>query len=286
MKNRRDHGDLSPASWASRAREAAEAIRQRAVYPPDAAIILGSGLGALAEQVRAEAVVPFQDIPHFPRAGVEGHTGRLFVGTLEGQPVAVMQGRAHFYEGYTMPEVIFPVRVLYALGARILIVTNASGGLNPEFHAGDLMVITDHINFMGTNPLIGPNEEMLGPRFPDMSQAYDPELISVAEVAALRTGVQLRKGIYIGVSGPSYETPAELRMMRRLGADAVGMSTVHEVIAARHAGMRAMGISAITDMATGEAPEKVTHEEVIAIAKRVEPVFVRLMKLIVTMLPR
>ncbi len=273
-------------SWAERAREAADAIRRRAARTPEVALILGSGLGALADAVIADAVIPYAEIPQFPRPAVEGHAGRLLIGRLDTRPVAVMQGRAHFYEGYTIADVVFPVRVLHALGAPILIVTNASGGLNRDFRAGDLMLITDHINFMGTNPLMGPNEEALGPRFPDMSAAYDPALIAVAEVAAVGARIPLRKGVYIGVSGPSYETPAELRMMVGWGADAVGMSTVHEVIAARHAGMRVLGISAITDMATGEAAAVITHEEVMAVAKRVEPDFVRLVRLIVNMLPR
>ncbi|MGQ0569332.1 MAG: purine-nucleoside phosphorylase [Armatimonadota bacterium] len=273
-------------TWAARAREAAAAIRRRADRPPEVAIILGSGLGALAESAHADGVIPYAEIPHFPRTGVEGHSGRFVIGTLEGRAVAVMQGRAHFYEGYTMADVVFPVRVLHALGARMLIVTNAAGGLNRDFRAGDLMVIADHINFMGTNPLVGPNEEDLGPRFPDMSAPYDVGMIALAEEAAGSLSIPLRKGVYIGVSGPSYETPAELRMMARWGADAVGMSTVHEVISARHAGMRVLGISAITDMATGEGSEKVTHEDVIATARRIEPEFVRLIRRIVAMLPR
>ncbi|MGQ0548841.1 MAG: purine-nucleoside phosphorylase [Armatimonadota bacterium] len=272
-------------TWAARAQEAAAAIQRRADRAPLAGIILGSGLGALAEHVRADAVIPYEEIPHFPRPAVEGHAGRLLIGTLEGHPSAVMQGRAHFYEGYAMGQVVFPVRVLRALGAQTLIVTNAAGGLNPVFRAGDLMIITDHINFMGTNPLIGPNEDDCGPRFPDMSAAYDAELITLAEEAAIRSGVTLRKGVYIGVSGPSYETPAELRMMRRWGADAVGMSTVHEVITARHCGMRVLGISAIADMATGEAAAVVTHEEVIATMRRIEPAFVALVRSIVNLLP-
>jgi purine-nucleoside phosphorylase len=273
-------------TWAGRAREAATAIRERADRTPDAAIILGSGLGALADHVRADAVIPFAEIPHFPRTGVEGHYGRLVVGTLDDRVVAVMQGRAHLYEGHTIAEVAFPVRVLAALGAPVLIVTNASGGLNRHFAAGDLMVIADHINFMGTNPLIGPNEDELGPRFPDMSDAYDPSLIALAEAAALEVGIPLRKGVYIGVLGPSFETPAELRMMARWGADAVGMSTVHEVVTARHIGMRVLGLSAIADMATGEGQVKVTHEGVLATGRRIEPQFVRLVRRIVSRLPR
>ena len=278
-------------TWAARAREAADTIRRRIDRKPDVGIILGSGLGALADVMSADPTcaseaIPYEEIPHFPRPRVEGHAGRLVLGALDGRPVAVMQGRAHFYEGFPMAQVIFPVRVLRALGAHTLIITNAAGGLNPQFRAGDLMLITDHINFMGTNPLIGPNEDELGPRFPDMSAPYDAELIKVAEVVAVGAGIPLRKGIYIGVSGPSYETPAELRMMARWGADAVGMSTVHEVITARHRGMRVLGISAITDMATGETVAAVTHEEVMAVATRIAPDFVRLLRVIVQMLPR
>ncbi len=274
-------------SWAMRAREAAEVVRRRSgqVGRPDAAVILGSGLGALADAVSPEVVIPYDEIPHFPLTAVEGHAGRLVVGRLDGRSVVVMQGRAHYYEGHAMAVVVHPVRMLHALGARTLIITNAAGGLNPQFRAGDLMLITDHINFMGTNPLIGPNEETLGPRFPDMSAPYDAALIAVAEAAAAETGIDVRRGVYVGVSGPSFETPAELRMMARFGADAVGMSTVHEVITARHAGMRVLGISAITDMATGEAVAPVTHQEVIATARRLEPYFVRLVRAIIRSLP-
>jgi len=271
-------------NWAARAREAAQAVARIGARTPEVAVILGSGLGALADEVSADAAIAYGEIPHFPRPGVEGHAGRLVVGTLEGRAVAVMQGRAHFYEGHTMAEVTFPVRVLHALGARILVVSNAAGGLNRQWYTGDLMVISDHINFMGANPLVGPNEAELGPRFPDMSAAYDKELIAVAEAAALDVGVLLRKGIYVGVSGPSYETPAELRMLARWGADAVGMSTVHEVIVARHAGMRVLGLTAITDMATGEAVGHVSHEEVLAVARELEPRFVRLTRRIIATL--
>ncbi len=273
-------------TWAARALEAAVAIKQRADRAPEIGIILGSGLGALARDVRADASIPFGEIPHVLPTGVEGHAGRLVIGTLEGRAVAVLQGRAHFYEGHPIAGVVFPVRVLHALGARILIVTNAAGALNREWAAGDLMVISDHINFMGTNPLIGPNEDDLGPRFPDMSAAYDPAIVALAEQAARELGITLRKGVYVGVPGPSYETPAELRMFARWGADAVGMSTVHEAITARHAGMRVLGLSAITDMATGETVSTVTHEEVIATARRIEPNFVRLVRRLVATLPR
>ncbi len=272
-------------NWAARAREAAQAVQRIVARTPEVTVILGSGLGALADAVSSDAIIAYDEIPHFPRPSVEGHAGRLVVGTLEGRSVAVMQGRAHFYEGYTMAEVVFPVRVLHALGARILVVSNAAGGLNRQWRAGDLMVISDHINFMGPNPLVGPNEAELGPRFPDMSVAYDKDLVALAEAAALDLGIPLRKGIYVGVSGPSYETPAELRMLARWGADAVGMSTVHEVIAARHAGMRVLGLTAITDMATGEVVGPVSHEEVLAVARELEPRFVRLVRRIVATLP-
>ncbi|MDR7440162.1 MAG: purine-nucleoside phosphorylase, partial [Armatimonadota bacterium] len=222
--------------------------------------------------------VPYAEIPHFPRPTVEGHAGELVLGRLEGKPVAILRGRAHLYEGYSPQEVAFPVRVLHALGCRLLVVTNAAGGLNREWRAGDLMVISDHINLQATNPLLGPNDERLGPRFPDMSRAYDPELVALAERCALEERIPLRRGVYVAVLGPSYETPAELRMLRLLGADAVGMSTVPEVIAARHLGMRVLGISAITDMATGEVVQPVTHEEVLRVARELEPRFVRLVR--------
>lgn len=273
-------------TWASRAREAAEVVRRQWNLTPGVGIILGSGLGALADHLDAAARVPYREIPHFPQPQVEGHRGQLVLGALEGRPVAVMQGRPHFYEGYAMAEVVFPVRVLHALGARTLIVTNAAGGLNRLYRAGDLMVIVDHINFMGTNPLVGPNEDDLGTRFPDMSAAYDPALVALAEEAAVALGIPLRRGVYLGVSGPSYETPAELRLMARWGADAVGMSTVHEVITARHAGMRVLGFSAIADMATGEVVASVTHEDVLTVMRRLEPDFVRLVRRVVAALPR
>ena len=260
---------------------AVSVVRARVSLAPQVAIILGSGLGALAGEVRADAVVPYAEIPGFPRSTVEGHAGNLLIGRLEGRAVAVMQGRAHFYEGYSLADVVFPVRVIRALGARVLLVSNAAGGINRLWSSGDLMIIADHINFMGSNPLMGPNDPDLGPRFPDMSQAYDPDLIALAERAALAEGIAIRKGVYAGVHGPSYETPAELRMLRGWGADAVGMSTVPEVIAARHMGMRVLGITAITDMATGEQIKTVTHEDVMAVAREIEPKFIRLMKRIV-----
>lgn len=256
-------------------------VRRKTKLRPQLALILGSGLGALAAEVKADAIVPYADIPHFPQSTVEGHAGRLVVGQLEGKPVVAMQGRVHYYEGYPVADVVFPLRVMRMLGAQTLIVSNAAGGVNRQWQAGDLMLIADHINLTGANPLIGANDPELGPRFPDMLQAYDPELIALAERVALGEGVAIRKGVYLGLAGPNYETAAEYRMIALLGADAVGMSTVPEVIAARHMGMRVLGISAITDLHTGESAEPTSHEVVIAVAKQIEPKFVRLVKRIV-----
>ncbi len=264
-----------------RMEQAAAAVRARIDFNPKLAIVLGSGLGALADHIQDPVAVPYTEIPHFPTSTVAGHAGRLVLGWLEGKPVAAMQGRVHLYEGYSAQEVVFPIRVLFGLGCRTLIVSNAAGGLNREWRAGDLMVITDHINFQGTNPLVGPNDDTLGPRFPDMSRPYDPELVELAERCALEERVVLRRGVYVAVLGPSYETAAELRMLRAWGADAVGMSTVPEVIAARHLGMRVLGLTAITDLATGEVVQPVTHEEVLRVARELEPRFVRLVRRIV-----
>jgi len=256
-------------------------IRATSPLVPRIAMTLGSGLGALADDIERGAAIPYAEIPTFPRSTVEGHAGRLVLGHLDGAPVVAMHGRVHYYEGHGITDVVFPLRVMWALGAEIFIVTNSAGGINRQWKAGDLMIIADHINFMGTNPLIGPNDPALGPRFPDLSVAYDPELIGVAERAAAAEGISIRKGVYVAVSGPNYETPAELRMLGRWGADAVGMSTVPEVIAARHVGMRVLGISAITDMATGEQVQPVSHEDVLATARALEPQFVALVRRIV-----
>jgi purine-nucleoside phosphorylase len=272
-------------TWAERAREAAAVIRRHLRRGPEVAIVLGSGLGALADLVEADAVVPYAEIPHFPRPGVPGHAGRLVLGTIEGRAVAVLQGRAHFYEGIPLAQVVFPVRTLRVLGARVLLVTNASGGLNPAFAPGDLLLITDHINGMGTNPLVGPNEDDFGPRFPDMAAAYDPALAAILRETAAEAGIVLREGVYLAVPGPLYETPAELRMMRGWGADAVGMSTVPEVIAARHAGMRVAGLSVIANLATGETPAVATHGEVLAVVRRAAPQCAALVRGLVRRLP-
>ncbi len=268
-----------------RVAEAVEAVRARWSGIPEAGIILGSGLGALGEAVEEAVVVRYREIPHFPIPGAAGHEGALVLGRLEGREVAIMRGRCHLYEGYSAQDVTFPVRVLARLGARVLIVTNAAGGLNPAFQAGDLMLISDHINFTGTNPLVGPNDEALGPRFPDVSAAYESAFRAAAGQAASAESVPVRTGVYAGVLGPSYETPAEIAMLRGWGADAVGMSTVAEVIVARHAGLRVLGISAITNAAAGSKAAPVSHEEVLRVANALEPRFVRLMRRIVRDLP-
>jgi len=260
--------------------EALAAVRDRAAAAPQCAIVLGSGLGTLADVMDRDAVLPYRTIPHFPEPGAAGHAGELVLGRLDGRPVAVLCGRAHLYEGYTAQQLALPVRVLAALGARVLVLTNAAGALAPAFRRGDLMLLADQLNLTGTNPLVGPNDESIGPRFPDMSAAYDPELRALAAAAAKAEGIALRTGVYAGVLGPSYETPAEIRMLRAMGADAVGMSTVVEAIAARHAGLRVLGIAAITNAAAGSA-ETLSHDDVLAAAAALAPRFVRLVRRIV-----
>ncbi|MBA4495698.1 purine-nucleoside phosphorylase [Paenactinomyces guangxiensis] len=258
--------------------EAKNKIRGLTEHQPQIGLILGSGLGDLAKEMEEAIVVPYGEIPHFPVSTVEGHAGQLVIGKMGGKTVAAMQGRFHFYEGYSMNEVVFPVYVMKALGIQLLIATNAAGGMNSGFRPGDLMVITDHLNMTGSNPLIGPNLAELGPRFPDMSSAYTPELREVAFTVAKQQGAQLQQGVYAGVSGPTYMTPAELIMLRNLGGDAVGMSTVPEVIAASHAGLKVLGISCITDMAIGEELEPLSHDQVVEVANRTKPVFMKLVK--------
>jgi purine-nucleoside phosphorylase len=254
----------------------AATIQRRTEVRPRVGLILGSGLSTLADAVEDGVVIPYGEIPHFPVSTVEGHVGRLVVGRLEGQAVAVMQGRAHYYEGYSMAEVGFPVRVLQVLGIEILVITNAAGGLNAEFRAGDPMLITDHINLIGMsglNPLRGPNLDDLGPRFPDMSRAYDPELRTLARQVAREAGVVLREGVYICLAGPSFETPADLRFLRVIGADAVGMSTVPEATVARHGGTRVLGLSGISNVlpVEGAPPVETTHEEVLEAGRMLVP---------------
>jgi purine-nucleoside phosphorylase len=254
----------------------AATIQRRTEVRPRIGLILGSGLSTLADAVEDGVVIPYGEIPHFPVSTVEGHVGRLVVGRLEGQAVAVMQGRAHYYEGYSMAEIALPVRVLQVLGIEILVITNAAGGLNSEFRAGDPMLITDHINLIGMsglNPLRGPNLDDFGPRFPDMSRAYDPELRTLARQVAREADVVLREGVYICLAGPSFETPADLGFLRVIGADAVGMSTVPEATVARHGGTRVLGLSGISNVlpVEGAPPVETTHEEVLEAGRMLVP---------------
>jgi purine-nucleoside phosphorylase len=252
--------------------EAAQFIRGKTKVLPQIGIILGTGLGSLADAINVDAKIPYEEIPHFPVSTVESHTGRLILGEISGQSVVAMQGRFHYYEGYDLKQVTFPVRVMKALGANALVVSNACGGLNPHFNSGDIVVITDHINLQGSNPLFGPNDESLGPRFPDMYNCYDPELITLAENVALNQGLKLQKGVYVAVGGPNLETAAEYRFLRFIGADVVGMSTVPEVIVARHQGMRVLGFSLITDMGLPDALGPMNMEKILATAAKSEPV--------------
>ena len=250
---------------------AAAVVRGRWPHTPSAAIILGTGLGALARAIAVEATLEYAEIPGFPLSTVESHAGRLICGTLGAKRVIAMQGRFHAYEGYTLQQVTFPVRVLRALGAPVLLVSNACGGMNPAWQAGDLMLIAHHINLLGDNPLIGPNDDALGPRFPDMSAVYDEPLRALARAVARDRGIQLREGVYVAVAGPNLETRAEYRMLRALGADVVGMSTVPEVMVAVHGGMRVLGVSIVTDMCLPDALEVATLERIVATAVAAEP---------------
>ena len=252
---------------------AREAIVARGGAGPKVGLILGSGLGDLADRIEDPVRIPYAEIPHFSVSTAPGHAGRLVIGKLSGQRVVAMQGRVHYYEGYTMQQVTFPVRVMKALGCESLIVTCASGGLNPGFSAGDLMLIVDHINMMGEDPLRGPNAEGLGPRFPAMVGAYTPHLQDVARDVAAELGIDLRQGVYSPIAGPCYNTSAELRMLQLLGSDAVGMSTVPEVVTAAHMGLSVLGIACITDMALPDHPVHLTHEQVMETAERTRPQF-------------
>ena len=250
---------------------AAACISARWPHQPAAGIILGSGLGGIASALADRVTIPYDEIPHFARSTAHGHAGQLVCGLLEGVPVVVMEGRQHAYEGYPLSQITFPVRVLRRLGAGLLVVTNACGGLNPMYRTGDLMVIDDHINLMNDNPLIGINDERLGPRFPDMSAPYTPALIDVALAAARRGDFAAHRGVYVAVTGPNLETRAEYRFLRGIGADVVGMSTVPEVIVAVHAGLAVLGISVITDMCLPDALEVATVERILAVARSAEP---------------
>ena len=257
---------------------AADAVRGKSKTSPLAAIILGTGLGGLAGEIKAEAAIPYEEIPGFVRSTLETHAGKLILGTLEGKPVVAMQGRFHRYEGYSMAEITFPVRVMRALGARVLLVSNAAGGVNRRFAPGDLMVISDHINLMGDNPLIGPNEEKLGPRYPDMCNCYDPVLRELALDIAREERIRCHSGVYAAMTGPSLETAAEYRMLAAIGADAIGMSTVPEVIVAVHAGLKVLGVSVVTDRCVADALKPANVPEIIRIATEAEPRLTLLMR--------
>jgi purine-nucleoside phosphorylase len=256
-----------PPSIAAHLDDCIFAIRKRVQLEPVVGVVLGSGLGAFADRLEGLVKIPYRDLPHMPASAVQGHAGNLCFGKMGGVPVVCMQGRVHLYEGHSVHKVVQGVRTMARMGVRCVLLTNAAGGLEPSWAAGDLMSVTDHLNLTGTSPLIGPNDDALGPRFPDMSVAYDVELRGMLENVAKTAGIPLRKGIYAGLLGPSYETPAEVRMVRGLGAQAVGMSTVHEVIALRHMGVRVGALSCITNLAAGISPTLLDHSEVEATAK-------------------
>jgi purine-nucleoside phosphorylase len=263
-------------SEVQRIEEAAAAIRARTRIRPGAGIILGTGLGDFAAALTPDAVIPYADIPHFPVSTVESHAGELHLGTLAGRPVAIMKGRVHYYEGYTMRQVAFPVRVLKALGCGTLVITNAVGGMNPDMPAGSIVVTTDHINLMGDSPLIGPNEDTLGPRFPDMSEPYTRSLVALAERIALEQRIPLQRAVFVAVHGPSLETAAEYRFLRWIGADVVGMSLVPENLVAVHGGQRVLALNVVTDACLPDALEPASIPEILAVAGRTAPSLIRL----------
>jgi purine-nucleoside phosphorylase len=273
---------MASTSLYERAEHATRVIRARINVEPRIAIVLGSGLGGFADDFEDAVGIPYEEIPGFVRSTAEGHVGRLVAGKVESVPVLAMQGRVHYYEGYSFEEVTFPIRTFKLLGIKTLILTNAAGGINVQLTQGALMVISDHLNLMGDNPLRGPNDERFGPRFPDMSAVYSPELQELVVDEAKGAGVEVRRGIYGALSGPSYETPAEIHLLRTLGADAVGMSTVPEAIVARHMGLEVLGISCITNMAAGISDEPINHEEVMATGDRVRETFAELLRRVVS----
>jgi len=264
--------------------EAVASLRGRTSLVPEVGVILGTGLGTLAEGLTVETRIPYKDIPHFAVSTVESHKGELVFGKLGGRPAVVMSGRVHFYEGYTMHQVSFPVRVMQALGAKTLIVSNACGGMNPLFAAGDIMLVTDHINLMGDNPLIGPNDETLGPRFPDMSQPYDRALLALAEDVALEEKLKVQKGVFVAVAGPNLETAAEYRFLRGIGADVVGMSLIPENLVAVHGGMRVLAFAVVTDLCLADALEPVDIPKILAVAAQAAPRLDRLVTRVVARL--
>jgi purine-nucleoside phosphorylase len=272
---------MTTATLSEQTEAAANVVRHSSTLKPEVAIILGTGLGGLAQEIQVQAAVPYEEIPGFPLSTVESHAGRLLLGRLGKRPVVAMQGRFHRYEGYSLAAVTFPVRVMHALGAETLIVSNACGGMHPLWAPGDLVLLSDHINLLGDNPLIGPNDDRLGPRFPDMSAPYDPGLRALAREVARQLGITLREGVYVAVPGPNLETPAEYRMLRNIGADVVGMSTVPEVIVAVHAGMRTLGLSIITDQCLPDALEPADIGRIIETARSAEPSLTRLISAVV-----
>src|SRR6185436_132555 len=269
-----------------RAEHATRVIRSRTTVEPRIALVLGSGLGGFADDFEEAVGIPYEDIPGFVRSTAQGHAGRLVIGKIDSVPVLAMQGRVHYYEGYSLEEVTFPVRTFGLLGVKTLVLTNAAGGINVQLTQGALMVLSDHLNLMGVNPLRGPNDDRFGPRFPDMSTVYSAELQALVVEEARAIGVEVRRGIYGALSGPSYETPAEIHLMRTLGADAVGMSTVPEAIVARHMGLEVLGISCITNMAAGLSDEPIDHEEVMATGDRVRGTFTELLRRVVGAISR
>jgi len=274
----------NPMSVYDQAQRAAEQIRSRTKTKPSIAVVLGSGLGAFADELTESTAIAYSEIPGFAKATVEGHAGKMVVGKAGEVPIAAMQGRFHFYEGYALDDVTFPVRVLRLLGVETLILTNAAGSLNTEFTPGSLMVISDHINLMGANPLIGPNDDRFGPRFPDLTSTYDPDLQNLVIEEAKAIDIEMRRGVYAALTGPSYETPAEIHMVRTLGADAVGMSTVPEAIVARQMEMRLIGISCITNLAAGVSNRPIDHSQVMEIGKRVRAQFTELLRRVIARL--
>ena len=277
-----------PASTSlyERAEHATRIIRSRINVEPRVAVVLGSGLGGFADDFDEAVGIAYEDIPGFKRSTAQGHAGRLVIGKVDSIPILAMQGRVHYYEGYSLEEVTFPIRTFALLGIKTLILTNAAGGINVQLQQGALMVLSDHLNLMGANPLVGPNDERFGPRFPDMSTVYSPDLQELVVEEARSIGVEVRRGIYGALSGPSYETPAEILMLRNLGADAVGMSTVPEAIVARHMGLEVLGISCITNMAAGLSDEPINHEEVMATGDRVRGTFTELLRKVVSAINR
>ena len=272
---------MASTSLYERAEHASRIIRSRITVEPRIALVLGSGLGGFADDFEEPVAIPYDEIPGFSRSTAQGHAGRMVIGKIDGIPVLAMQGRLHYYEGYSLEEVTFPVRTFGLLGIKTLVLTNASGGINVQLSQGALMVISDHLNLMGVNPLRGANDERFGPRFPDMSAVYSAELQELVVEEAKAIGIEVRRGIYGALSGPSYETPAEIHLLRNLGADAVGMSTVPEAIVARHMGLEVLGISCITNMAAGISDEPINHEDVMATGDRVRETFTELLRRVI-----